>query len=60
MHTTTLLKSHGNFYGRMMQIILHTTHSLKFCLGVHKGTKWNDHKGIEMNGVYLSMRKKGM
>ena len=28
-HTTTPLKSHGNFLGRVGQVILYTTHFLK-------------------------------
>ena len=32
---------------------------IRFRLGVHKGRelnemKWNDHKGMEMNGMFLS------
>ena len=23
-------------------------------MGVHKGIEWNDHKGMKMNGMYLS------
>ena len=30
-HTTTPLKSYGNFQGRVGQVILHTTHSLTQC-----------------------------
>ena len=30
---------------------------LRLRLGVHKGMKWNDHKGIEGNGMYLSEGK---
>ena len=42
MHTITLLKSHGNFYGRIRQAILHTTHSIRLRLGVHKGREGNE------------------
>ena len=29
---------------------------LRLRLRVHKGMKWNDHKGMERNGMYLSKR----
>ena len=32
--------------------------SLRLRLGVHKGTEWNNHKGMEKNGMYLSKGKK--
>ena len=31
--------------------------SVRLRLGIHKGMKWNDHKGIERNGMYLSKEK---
>ena len=31
--------------------------SLKLRLGVHKGMEWNNHKRMEMNGMYLSKGK---
>ena len=30
---------------------------LRLRLGVHKGMEWNDHKGIELNEMYLSKGK---
>lgn len=33
--------------------IIHLIHSLRLRLGVHKGMKLNDHKGMEWNGMYL-------
>ena len=30
---------------------------LRIRLGVHKRMEWNDHKGIEINGMYLSKGK---
>ena len=30
---------------------------LRLRLGVHKGMKWNDHKGMERNGMYLNKGK---
>ena len=32
---------------------------LKFRLGVYKGMKWNNHKGIEINGMEQNVFKKG-
>ena len=31
--------------------------SFRLHLGVYKGMKWNDHKGTEMNGMYLNKGK---
>ena len=32
---------------------------LRLRLGVHKGMEWNDHKGMEMNGMEWNVLSKG-
>ena len=52
-HTTTPLKNHGNFYGRVRQVILYTTHSFKQCGTItffFRNKHTHTHKGEE-NGL---------